>query len=427
MRSIDLNETHGRLPSRRARVRRRWAAGRIGLVSIVMLSMCGIFLAVTLRADKDAAQPQAQRDETPLEAPDARSWASFRNGPLQTGVATSSLPEKLELRWKHPMTDGVVTASAIVGEHVYVPGLGGNLVCLRLDTGKPVWSYRSIESDDPDEFAPGFKAAPTVTADTVYLGDEDGIFHAVDRETGKQKWIVTSDAEIAGGAAVVGENVIFGSHDSFLYCVKAADGSAVWKFPTQDRINCSPAIAGQYTFVAGCDEHLRVIDLEQGTEKSDIPLNSFLIASPAVIGDMLYVGTYASEVVAVDWKRSEIVWRYRDEKLEFPYHASAAVTDKFVVVGGHDRQMHCINRETGKGIWKFPTRGRIESSPVIVGNRVFFGCADRNIYGLNLEDGERVWKFNANASISAAPAVGEGCLVIGTEGSKGAVLCFSGQ
>ncbi len=359
-----------------------------------------------------------------LPPPGPTSWASFRNGNQQLGIATSKLPDELELLWKYKATDGVPATAAIVGDRVYVGLLKGELVCLDLKSGKKIWGYRSIDDPDPNTFAPGFKAGARVTADAVYIGDEDGLFHAVLRATGKKKWVFQTDAEIAGCAAIIGDHVIIGSHDSFLYCLQAADGSVVWKFQTQNRVNCSPAISGKFTFVAGCDEHLRVIDVDSGKQKGDIDLETYLIASPAVMGDMLYVGTYASEVVAVDWKKEKIVWRYKDPKREFPYHASAAVTSEYVLVGGRDKQMHCIDRKSGEQVWVFPTRGRVDSSPVVVGDRVFFGSSDRNLYALRLKDGKQIWKFNAGGEITASPAVGEGHLVIGSEGSEGFVFCF---
>jgi outer membrane protein assembly factor BamB len=197
-----------------------------------------------------------------------------------------------------------------------------------------------------------------------------------------------------------------------------------WKFQTMDRVNCSVAVAGKYTFVAGCDEHLRVIDIENGKEKSDINLGSYLIASPALVGNMLYVGTHNSEVLAIDWQKEEIVWRYKDPSREFPYHSSAAVTDKYVLVGGQDKQMHCIDRKSGEGVWKFATKGRVDSSAAVAGERVYFGSADRNLYAVNLKDGKEAWKHNCGGEIKAGPAIGEGVLVIGTEGTQGAVICF---
>ena len=376
------------------------------------------FVALVLTPSQDASA------QTKLAAPGPTSWASFRNGLEQRGVAGGTLPEKLNLKWKMSVADGVVTTSAIVGEHVYVPSLNGTLYCLKKETGEVVWTYRSIDDPDPKTFAAGFKSAPTVTADVVYCGDEDGLLHCVERVTGKKKGIFKTGAEIAGAAAVLKDQVIVGSHDGFLYSVKPDDGSLRWKFQTQDRINCSVAIAGKYTFIAGCDQHLRVIDIETGKEASDVDFGSYLIASPAILGDMLYVGTHAAEVVAFDWKKKEIVWRYKDPKREFPYHSSAVVTDEVVIVGGQDKQMHCIQRLTGEGVWTFQARGRIDSSPALVGNRVFFGSADRNLYAVDMKSGKEVWKFNCGGEVKAGPAVGEGVLVIGTEGQQGTIYCF---
>jgi outer membrane protein assembly factor BamB len=356
----------------------------------------------------------------------ATSWPSFRNGDQQLGVAGSTLPEKPELLWKYPTTDGVVATAAIVGEYAYVPELSGYLRCFELATGKLIWSYRSLDDPDPDKFAWGFKAAPTVTADTIYAGAEDGTMHAIDRATGKMKWQIKSESEveITGGVAVVNDRLLFGSHDGNLYCYKTADHALDWKFHTEAQVYSSPAISDHFTFLTGCDEHLRVIDINTGKQQSDMPMGAYIAASPAVMGDILYVGTAASEVVAVDWKNQQVVWKYSNENSEFPYHASAAVTDKFVLVGCRDKNLHCINRETGKGVWKFATRGRVDSSPVVVGDRVFFGSADRNLYAVNLQSGEQSWKYNTKGEISSGPAVGEGYLVVGSEGSKGEILCF---
>ncbi|MCA9039747.1 MAG: PQQ-binding-like beta-propeller repeat protein [Planctomycetaceae bacterium] len=365
--------------------------------------------------------------EIAVTAPTKSSWPSFRNGNLQQGVAGSELPEKLELLWKIDVPDGVVATVAIVGDYVYLPALNGHLICLNRKDGTEVWRYRSIESDDPDEFAPGFRAAPRVTEKKVYVGDEDGKLHAVDRVTGKKVWTFTTDDEISGCVALYKDKVIVGSYDSSLYCLDAETGEKAWSFETGDRINGSPGLVENFTFVAGCDFHLRVIDVEAGNQKSDISLETYLIASPALWDDFLYVGTQAGEVVAVNWKTESILWRYKSPARQMPIHASAAVTENCVYVGGHDKLLHAIDRSNGEGLWTFPTRAGIESSPVVVGNRIFFGSRDRNLYGVSTATGKEVFKVNLEKSIIAGPAVGEGCLVVGTEGSQGALYCFGSK
>ncbi len=359
----------------------------------------------------------------PAAVPQA-SWPSFRRDWQLTGVATSSLPSDLELLWQVELGDQILATSAIVGNRVYVPCLSGELVCLDLKTGKRVWTYKSVEVVDKNSFAPGFKSSPTVTATHVYLGDEDGVFHAIDRKSGKQAWVFRTDGEIFSSASIYQGSILFGSYDNNLYCLNEADGKLKWKYTTDGYVHCAPAIAGNFTFIAGCDEHLRKINIETGEQQADMPLETYLIASPAVAGDVLYVGTYASEVVAVNWQTMAVNWRYRTGAGEFPFHSSAALGDKVLVIGSRDKSVHGVKRETGERAWTFTTRAKIDSSPAIVGDRVFIGSHDGNLYELDLATGEQRWKYNTGKAISAGPAIGEGVLVVGNESREGKVFCF---
>lgn len=395
---------------------------RLGLIA----PLFPLLVCVVVQAED--SPPAAVNTTAPttraISAPTSTSWASFRKNLAQTGVAESSLPESLELLWQISAGDQIVAAASIVGDEVYIPCLSGELLCVDRATGQKHWGYQSVEVVEPNSFAPGFKASPTVTADMVYLGDEDGVFHAIERATGKLRWKFATGGEIYSSAAVDDGRIVFGSYDNSLYCLKEADGSLLWKEATEGYVHCAPAVAEGKTFVAGCDEQLHVIDLATGKADLEKPLSTYLIASPAVVGSTLYVGTYASEVVAFDWKRGEVQWRYEGSRGDFPFHSSAAVTDELVVVGGRDKLLHGIERATGKGRWKFETRGRIDSSPAIVGNRVFVGSNDGNLYEVDLQSGEERWKFRAGKPITAGIAIGEGVLVVGSESRDGQVYCF---
>lgn len=367
-------------------------------------------------------------DPARLGPPGPESWPSFRNGNQQLGVATTKLPDRLDKLWVHSAGKQeamIKSTAAIAGGRVYAASLNGEVFCLDLKNGQRLWTYKSRKEENPNMFLPGFKAGLAVTADTVYVGDEEGMFHAIDRATGQAKWTFETAGEIAGCASFYEDEVIFGSHDSSLYCLRADDGSKVWQFVTQGRVNCSAAIVGEHTFVTGCDEHLRVINVKTGQQESDMPLGIYLIASPAVIDNMLYVGTHGSEVLAIDWKVSKKIWTYAGGNS--PYHSSAAVNEKYVIVGGEDKKLHCLDRQTGEKKWLFTARGHIDSSPVIAGNRVFVGSNDGNVYGITLEDGKEVWRFTDGRPFTASPAVGEGCLVIGSEAATGNVYCFGGK
>ena len=396
---IELSTTRQNAPSRRELLRTACLAS----------SLCLLSITHSFAADKPNSD---------LIGP--KSWATFR----RTADLAGPLASKLKQKWKITSKDGFASTAAIVGDHVYVGTLSGEMLCLKRETGDTVWTYRTVDKVEKNSFAPGFQSSPAVTAEGVFAGDEDGVFHAIDRTTGKKKWSYASGGQIVASANVVGDKLIFGSYDSSLYCLKETDGKEIWKFQTADRVNGSPAVSDKHTFVTGCDQHMRVINIETGEQFADMPLERFLIASPAVSGDMLYVGTHESEVIALNWRKQEIVWRYTDPSRDQPYHSSAALTDKFVLIGGQDKLLHCIDRKTGTAAWTFATRGQVNSSPVVVGDRVFVGSKDGFLYEVTLADGKLIEKYPVGRGISASPAVGEGCLVLGSEGNDGALVCF---
>ena len=143
----------------------------------------------------------------------------------------------------------------------------------------------------------------------------------------------------------------------------------------------------------------------------------------AVVGSRGYVGNYGNLVLGFDAAKGDILWRYRDRN--FPYFSSAAVTKDRVVIGGRDKRLHCIDRESGAGIWVFQTRGQVDSSPVICADSVVVGSEDGRLYCVTLADGKERWTYDVAASVTASPAVSDGLIVVGAE--DGTVLALGAK
>jgi len=344
----------------------------------------------------------------------AADWPSFRGNPQLTGVATDSLPENLELLWTFAAEDSIESTAAISDGVAYVGSLDGNLYAVDLQTGTQKWTYKA--SDE-------IKSSPSVYENAVYIGDEAGDFHCVSTQTGQQNWIFHADAGIISSATFVGNRVLFGSYDQFLYCLSTKDGTLLWKYETEGYVHGTPSIAGDTVVISGCDSYLRLINVNSGVQESQIDLGDYVAASAAIMNNRVYVGTFGNRVLSLDLATEQIRWQYEHPQRQFPFYASAAVTEDAVIVGGRDKMVHALNPETGEPLWTFPTRAKVDSSPVIVGTRVFFGTSGGVIYGLNIASGEVVWQFDTGSSIVASPSVGAGKLVIGSE--DGALYCFA--
>ena len=196
----------------------------------------------------------------------------------------------------------------------------------------------------------------------------------------------------------------------------------MWKYESDDQIRCFPTVSGDRALVAGCDQQLEVIDLRNGKNISQVGIDSPTGCAPALLGEVVYVGTEGNEFLAIDPQLGKVLWRYRNEANPAPYRSSAAVTARAIVVGSQDKLVHALDPKTGQQLWFFTTKGRVDSSPVVVGDRLFVGSADGRLYELDMQSGRERWRFDAGAAIVASPAVAAGRLVIGTV--DGNVYCF---
>ena len=345
-------------------------------------------------------------------------WLLFRGNPLQTGVAETTLPDQLEILWTFKAKDSIESAPAVARGVVYVGEMQDHLYALDLVTGKEKWRYRTGKDA-------GFKASPSVKGDTVFIGDTDGLFHAIDAAKGTKRWTFETGAEISSGANFHGERILFGSGDESLYCL-TKEGKLSWKFKVPGGpVMATPAIYDGKTFVAGCDSNLHVIDLKNGLELVAIELAGQVGATAAVIKDHVYVGTMVHEVQAVDLKNAKVEWTFSPERGGQKFAASIAATEKFIIAASHDKRVYGLDRESGLLKWSFLTRGRIESSPVVVGQRVYVGSGDKNFYVLHLTTGEVIQKLELDDEVTGSPAVVGKRVLIGTR--SGMLYCLGAK
>jgi len=106
--------------------------------------------------------------------------------------------------------------------------------------------------------------------------------------------------------------------------------------------------------------------------------------------------------------------------LAAPVYAQAK--GKVVVIGGGDMNVHCIDNKTGQPRWTYKTLDAVNSSPVIVGERVLAGSDDGRLYLLSLADGKLIWSYETGRAITSSPAVANGMVVVGCD--DGMVYCF---
>ncbi len=342
-------------------------------------------------------------------------WPIFRGNAQLTGVSQSTLPEQPELLWTFEAKGDIEGSPVISSNMVYATSLDSNLYALDLHSGKLQWKYAALAET---------KASPAVSNGVVYFGDESGAFHAVEVATGKRKWLFQTDGGVISSGNFYQDRVLFGSYDNHLYCLDA-HGKLLWKLETDGYIHATPAIFSELAVVAGCDGLFRVVRIRDGVEVKKAQAGAYVAASTAVLNGRAYVGTFANRVSCFDLNGASVVWEYDHPQRDFPFFASAAVTNEILIACGRDKLVHALNPQDGKVLWTHSTKTKIEASPVIVGSRVFVAVANGDLLALDLKTGKVAWQFESGSSFIASPAVAQGKLVVGS--TDGVIYCFGGK
>jgi eukaryotic-like serine/threonine-protein kinase len=341
-------------------------------------------------------------------------WRQFRGNPRLTGVTTTTVPATLKAVWTYDTKDSILSSAAIADGVVYVGVGNGELLAVDFATGKLKWKAATKHFFG--------ESSPAVAGGAVYIGDLDGFVHAFSTADGKVLWTFKTEGEIKSSPVFANDVVLIGSYDTRLYAIEARTGKLRWKFQTDGMVHATPAVVGDLAFIAGCDEVFRAIRLSDGKEAYKIPMGAYTGASALVEGDRAYFGTFNYDVLALDLKARKILWRYDNPDYDFPFYSSAALYGGRVILGGRDKFVRALNAASGKEVWSFATRARVDSSPAIAGNRVYIGSSDGHLYVLDAATGTKHGDFDAGSALVASPAIAGGRVVIGSQ--DGILYCL---
>jgi outer membrane protein assembly factor BamB len=398
------------------------------------------WLAVTLAMPTAAAHAEmhgAAPAETPAAAP-ADSWPLARGTIGGTGRSAATLRLPLTEAWHREFAGTAFNATPVIAAGtIFLGDLDGTFHALDLETGETRWTFRPESA--------GFPAAAALSTEPAFplvvVGDDAGLVRALDMATGAIRWTHETGGEISGGPTILpttgGPRVLVGSQDASLSCLALADGSVIWSHSITDQIRCSPTVAhtdaGDVVFIAGCDGKLHIIDADAGTERATVPIDGPTGTTPAVADGRIYFGTEGGTFFAIDAPEAREVWRVASVPPGQSYRSSAALADGLVIVGSRGRAIEAFAAADGARRWRHPMRGRVDAAPVVVlaqAAGAAAGCpaaivADSagTIAVLDAATGERRWQFDAGAGFTGGPAVAQGRLVIASD--RGTVWCFA--
>ena len=104
--------------------------------------------------------------------------------------------------------------------------------------------------------------------------------------------------------------------------------------------------------------------------------------------------------------------------------AKPVVNNDIIYFGAYDKNFYALDLN-GKGLWRFPTNGVIQSYALAAGDLIIFGSGDKNLYALDGKNGNLVWKFLSDGPIGGSPIEHEGRIYFGS--SDGKLYCLDNK
>lgn len=345
----------------------------------------------------------------------------YRGEPSHQGLAPASarLNRQPNVVWSAgPFAIGTYDASksspAISEDRVYVGEDDGLLRALDRETGAVVWSFATRqhfqELGRSDTVFTGIHGSPAFDEHLVYVGDYAGWLYAVDRQDGHLVWEQHLGGSIGSSPVLDGERVFiaveFPTPDGKVFALRASDG-----FEFFESVFLGHHIHGtvsldetRKSLVVGSNEGMLL-----GLSASDLTLRwqqtvgGAIKSTAAIPGDLAMVTAWDGVLHAVSSLSGEPRFQIHTQDRSM---SSPAVWDGIVCFGSHDHSLTCADTDTGRVRWRAFTDGVVSSSPVMVRDSglVVVGSCDGMLYAFAVKDGSTVWKVPLGTSITSVPA-----------------------
>lgn len=276
------------------------------------------------------------------------------------------------------------------------------------------------------------KSAPLLYEGILYFGTDEGYLYALDAKGGATRWQHKIGKHPRGkgifsSPAASGNSVFFGGYDGNVHALDTKTGEVRWVYADADWIGSSPALASDLGLLyIGMEYGLPLlrggivaIDMKTGRRAWGKRSPDYTHGSPLYIERtrLVVVGSNDGVVYAYDAATGSKRWQFAtDGALK-----SSAAYDRerdLVCIASSDGRLYAIRAEDGTLVFSFSTGAPIFSTPLVVGQTLYFSSLDKCLYAIDLETGQERWHFETRGRIFASPVLAMGSLWIGSNDGR---------
>lgn len=197
--------------------------------------------------------------------------------------------------------------------------------------------------------------------------------------------------------------------------------TVAWEYDASAGFGASSAAAsGGFLFVANLHGEVHALEAENGEGRGSKDFGSAISGTPAVAGDTLYIALAHDEqsLLAYNVHSASVLWRARLGDIE---SSPLLVGDRLYITSLRGT-LFCLDRHTGAVLWHFRIPERlvplIHSSPASDGTLIVFGCDNGSLYATSASDGRLIWSAKTRGAVLASPSITDNAVFVGSQDSS---------
>ncbi|MCT4586911.1 MAG: PQQ-binding-like beta-propeller repeat protein [Carboxylicivirga sp.] len=357
-------------------------------------------------------------------------WNNLAGNKEHVSVVDKNHEMPYQLLWTTNVRSNIYMSSPVVkGDYVMVGSFddgnaeNNHILCFNATTGQENWRYQTRN---------GVKNQMVVAGNVVIATDMQGWTYAINCETGKLSWeknlMHNRMPGIVNGNVTDGK-VVYAGFASSLCALDAKTGDIIWKnkdWKGGDGTTPTMTIAKDKLIASRQWGAIYAHDLKTGKviwKRGDEGLR-FRDGVLSYKDGILWVANRGNKdfglgnLFQLNQETGETINKFPTKMQNTGTSAPVVLEDKVIVAGSHPG-VAAFKKETGDRIWQFEVgesllytpsyfadrQQTIESTPVLVGDKVVFGAMDGCLYVLNADNGQLLWKTKVGAPIITSVAV----------------------
>ena len=234
---------------------------------------------------------------------------------------------------------------------------------------------------------------------------------------------------------VVGDAVLIASCAGSAYALERTTGAPVWRYDANAdgsaaQFHGEPLLLGERVVIPTDGDpkgHLYSFDRESGAPLWKIPSDRGFATTPMLVDDRIVAVTARGEVVAIDPEKGSVIWRKAPAGVlePIPFIQSPAYAGKRIFVADNTGGIFALDVATGATLWQKTLEARVNTSLVVIGNKVVVGTSDGSIHWLATESGATLKRMHLEEGLPyGTPIFASPFLFVLTAGETGNLLAL---